>query len=564
MPTPVPCVPDDLAIAEATPLEPITRIAAGLGLEPDDLELYGRHKAKLGDEAWARVQGRPDGKLVLVTAISPTPAGEGKTTVTIGLSQALCRLGERAVAAVREPSLGPVFGVKGGATGGGHAQVLPMADINLHFTGDFHAVTAANNLLAALIDNHLHQGNALRLDPRRITFSRVLDVNDRALREVVVGLGGLTGGVPRQAGFMITPASEVMAVLCLAADAADLRRRLGDIIVGFDVDGAPVCARSLGADGAMAVLLKDAFKPNLVQTTEHTPALVHGGPFANIAHGCNTLVATRMALKLGDWVVTEAGFGADLGAEKFLDIKCRVAGLRPDVVVLVATVRSLKMHGGVRRTALHEESLAALEAGAANLERHLRNVQEVYGLPCVVALNRFASDTDAELAWLTRFVEGLGATLALCEVHGRGGAGGEVLARAVQTAAAAGSSRFAFVYDDEDTPLVKLRKVATRVYGADDVVLSRQAEQELARLVACGFARAPVCIAKTQTSFSDDPTRLGAPTGWVLHVREVRGAAGAGFIVALTGDVMTMPGLPAEPAATRIGLDAEGRISGLF
>jgi formate--tetrahydrofolate ligase len=557
-------VPDDLAIAEATTLQPITAVAVGLGLEPDDLELYGRYKAKLGDEAWARLQGRPDGKLILVTAISPTPAGEGKTTVTIGLSQALCRLGERAVAAVREPSLGPVFGLKGGATGGGYAQVLPMADINLHFTGDFHAVTAANNLLAAMIDNHMHQGNALRLDPRRVTFSRVLDVNDRALREVVIGLGGVAGGVPRQASFMITPASEVMAVLCLASDAADLRRRLGDIIAGYDVEGRPVRARDLGADGAMAALLQDALKPNLVQTTEHTPALVHGGPFANIAHGCNTVVATRMALKLGDWVVTEAGFGADLGAEKFIDIKCRTAGLSPDVVVLVATVRSLKMHGGAPRAALHAEHLEALAAGAANLERHLRNVQKVYGLPCVVALNRFASDTDAELAWLTRFVEAQGATLALCEVHGRGGAGGESLARAVQAACAQRAARCTFVYEDDDPPLEKLRKVATRVYGADDVVLSKAAAQELARLAEAGFARAPVCIAKTPASFSDDPARLGAPTGWVLNVREVRGAAGAGFIVALTGEVMTMPGLPATPAATRIGLDAAGRITGLF
>ncbi|MEB3330849.1 MAG: formate--tetrahydrofolate ligase, partial [Candidatus Sericytochromatia bacterium] len=436
MPASNPAVPDDLTIAEATPLEPITAVAARFGLEPDDLELFGRHKAKLGEEAWARLRDRPDGKLVLVTAISPTPAGEGKTTVTIGLSQALCRLGERAVAAVREPSLGPVFGVKGGATGGGYAQVLPMADINMHFTGDFHAVTAANNLLAAMIDNHLQQGNALRLDPRRITFSRVLDVNDRALREVVIGLGGPAGGVPRQAGFMITPASEVMAVLCLAADATDLRRRLGDIIAGYDLDGQPIRARDLEADGAMAALLREALKPNLVQTTEHTPALVHGGPFANIAHGCNTVRATRMALKLGDWVVTEAGFGADLGAEKFIDIKCRAAGLRPDVVVLVATIRSLKMHGGAPRSALQAEDLAALAVGAANLARHLRNVREVFGLPCVVALNRFGSDTEAEVAWLTHFVEGLGATVALCEVHGRGGAGGEVLARAVQTAAA--------------------------------------------------------------------------------------------------------------------------------
>lgn len=558
-----PTIPSDIAIAEATPLKPIEAIAEALDLTPEDWEPYGRFKAKLSLNLLDKFAERPDGKLILVSAISPTPAGEGKTTVTIGLGQALNRVGASAIVAVREPSLGPVFGVKGGATGGGYAQVLPMADINLHFTGDFHAITAANNLLAALIDNHLHQGNALALDPRRITFSRVLDVNDRSLRHVVVGLGGAQGGIPREDSFMITPASEVMAVLCLATDLADLEKRLGDIVVGYNRDGELVEARALKAEGAMAALLRDALKPNLVQTVEHTPAVVHGGPFANIAHGCNTVVATKMALKLADWVVTEAGFGADLGAEKFIDIKCRSAGLRPDAVVLVATIRSLKMHGGAPKTALKSENVPALQAGACNLGRHIHNVTQVYGLPCVVALNRFASDTTAEIEWLRDYVAKQGIDLILTDVHARGGAGGEELAHAVQRAVQR-PNQFAFVYDLDISPAAKLRAIAQRVYGAQDILLSKSAQQKLDAIEGSRFARWPVCIAKTPYSFSDDPTRLGAPEGWTLQVRDIRVAGGAGFLVALAGDVMTMPGLPAVPAATGIGLSSTGSIQGLF
>ncbi|MEB3195666.1 MAG: formate--tetrahydrofolate ligase [Candidatus Sericytochromatia bacterium] len=561
-PTTLP-LPDDLSIAEGTVLEPISTIAERLGIPPRALEPYGHHKAKLDLGLLDEWRDRPDGQLILVTAISPTPAGEGKTTVTIGLGQALCRLGKKAVVAVREPSLGPVFGVKGGATGGGYAQVLPMAEINLHFTGDFHAVTSANNLLAAMIDNHLHQGNALRLDPRRITFQRVLDVNDRALRHCVLGLGGTQGGVPREESFMITPASEVMAVLCLAQDLDDLKRRLGQIIVGFDLDGKPVEARALRAEGAMAILLKEALKPNLVQTLEHTPAVVHGGPFANIAHGCNTVVATRMALKLGDWVVTEAGFGADLGAEKFIDIKCRSAGLSPAVVVLVATVRSLKMHGGAAKTSLRDEDLPALQRGSANLARHIRNVTEVYGLPCVVALNHFASDTAAEREWLTAFVSDMGVECVQTEVHAHGGAGGEALAQAVQRLAKRGQG-CRYVYDLAASPADKIRQVAQRVYGASDVQFSPQALKQLAQVSAAGFDGWPVCIAKTPYSFTHDPSRLGAPSDWDLQVREIKMAGGAGFLVALTGDVMTMPGLPAEPAATRMSLNDAQQVTGLF
>ncbi len=553
----------DIAIAQRARLEPITKVAEQIGLGPEDLELYGRYKAKVADHVWPRVRSNPDGKLILVTAISPTPAGEGKTTVTVGLGQAMSRIGKRAIIALREPSLGPAFGVKGGAAGGGYSQVVPMDEINLHFTGDFHAVTAANNLLAAMIDNHLHQGNKLGLDPRQITFKRVLDMNDRALRSVVIGLGGKNGGVPRQEEFMITPASEVMATLCLAEDLADLKRRCGEIIVGYTYDGAPVRARDLKAEGAMATLLKEAIKPNLVQTLENTPAFVHGGPFANIAHGCNTVVATRLALKLADYVITEAGFGADLGAEKFIDIKCRLSGLRPDAVVVVATIRSLKMHGGLKKDDLAREDLEALQRGSANLMRHLRNVTEVFGLPAVVAINRFAADTEAEIALLRALVEEAGATAVVADVHARGGDGGIELAQRVVELVEQ-PNRFRFAYDDEDSLKTKIEKVATRIYGADGVDFTREASRMLKKLESEGFGRAPVCIAKTQYSFSDDPKKLGAPTGWRLTVREVRPSAGAGFVVALTGEIMTMPGLPPVPAAESIDVSDDGEITGLF
>lgn len=552
----------DIEIANAATLRPIAQIAAQLGLSEDEISPYGKFKAKVEPQVWERVQGRPDGKLILVTAISPTPAGEGKTTVTVGLGQALGRLGKKAAIAIREPSLGPAFGVKGGAAGGGYAQVVPMTEINLHFTGDFHAITAANNLLAALIDNHLHQGNALQIDPRQITFRRVIDMNDRALRQMVIGLGGKGNGIPREESFQITPASEVMATLCLATDLADLKRRLGEILVGYTYAGEPVRARDLQAEGAMAVLLQEAIKPNLVQTLEGTPAFVHGGPFANIAHGCNSVAATRLALKLADYVVTEAGFGADLGAEKFIDIKCRLAGLKPSAAVVVATVRSLKMHGGVKRADLGAENLQALQGGFTNLRRHLQNLQQVFGLPCVVAINRFPSDTEAELALLQQLVSAEGAGAVLTEVHTNGGEGGVALAEAV-LALVAQPAQVRYAYDLADPLAAKIEQVARRVYGADGVDFSHEAKGALKRLEAQGFAGAPVCIAKTQYSFSDDPKRLGAPTGWRLQVREVRPSAGAGFVVAITGEIMTMPGLPAVPAATGIDLADDGRVTGL-
>lgn len=552
----------DIEIANAAALRPISQIATQLGLSEDEISPYGKYKAKVEPEVWERVKANPDGKLILVTAISPTPAGEGKTTVTVGLGQALGRLGKRAAIAIREPSLGPAFGVKGGAAGGGYAQVVPMTEINLHFTGDFHAITAANNLLAALIDNHLHQGNTLQIDPRQITFRRVIDMNDRALRQMVIGLGGKGNGVPREESFQITPASEVMATLCLAADLADLKRRLGEILVGYTYAGAPVRARDLQAEGAMAVLLQEAIKPNLVQTLEGTPAFVHGGPFANIAHGCNSVAATRLALKLADYVVTEAGFGADLGAEKFIDIKCRLAGLKPSAAVVVATVRSLKMHGGVKKAELGAENLSALQAGFANLRRHLENLQQVFGLPCVVAINRFPSDSEAELALLQQLVAAEGALAVLTEVHARGGEGGVALAEAI-LALAEQPAQVTYAYDLADSLASKIEQVARRVYGADGVDFSQGAKAALKRLEAQGFAEAPVCIAKTQYSFSDDAKRLGAPTGWRLQVREVRPSAGAGFVVVITGEIMTMPGLPPVPAAVGIDLDAEGRVTGL-
>jgi formate--tetrahydrofolate ligase len=553
----------DLAIAQAASLLPVTEVGALLGLGSDDLEPYGRHKAKIAAHVAGRLADAPEGDLVLVSAISPTPAGEGKTTLTIGLGDALRRIGKRAVIALREPSLGPAFGVKGGATGGGQAQVVPMEDLNLHMTGDFHAVTAANNLLAAMIDNHLQQGNALGLDPRRLTFRRVMDVNDRALRHVLVGLGGPADGVPREESFMITPASEVMAILCMAADLADLKARCARIIVGLNREGGAVTAGDLGAAGAMAALMRDAIKPNLVQTLAHTPALVHGGPFANIAHGCNSLQATRLALKLGEIVVTEAGFGADLGAEKFIDIKCRMGGLRPSAVVLVATIRSLKMHGGVARTELGRPDVDALRRGAANLRRHVRNITVVYGLPCVVALNPFPGDTPEEVAVLEEVVANLSVRLVRAAVYAEGAAGGEDLARAVLDLVAE-RRRHAFVYDDEDDLETRVTKVATRVYGAECVTWSPRARKGLARLAAGPLGRAPVCIAKTPYSFSDDPSRLGAPEGWALQVEDVRPVAGAGFVLVLAGDIMTMPGLPAVPAALNIDVDPDGRIHGIF
>ncbi|MNR75586.1 Formate--tetrahydrofolate ligase [compost metagenome] len=556
-------IPTDIAIAQGAELAPITDVAARIGLEPDDLELYGKYKAKIAPHVWERLKDRPDGKLILVTAISPTPAGEGKTTVTVGLGQAMQGLGLRSLIAIREPSLGPGFGIKGGAAGGGYAQVVPMEDINLHFTGDFHAITTANNLLAAMIDNHLHHGNALGIDPRRITFKRVMDMNDRALRQAVLGLGGRANSVPRQDEFMITAASEVMASLCLATDLMDLKRRCGEILVGYTFDDRPVRARDLGAQGAMAVVLKEAIKPNLVQTLEQSPAILHGGPFGNIAHGCNSVAATRLALKLADYVVTEAGFGADLGAEKFIDIKCRIGGFRPEAAVLVATMRSIKMNGGVPKEELAQENLDALARGAANLRRHLRNVTQVYGLPCVVALNRFPTDTPAEIDLVRLVVEEEGCDMVETEVFSHGGAGGEALARRIVELCEKPSA-MQFVYEDADPLEVKIEKIARKVYGADGVDFTREAKRMLDRLQVEGFAEAPVCIAKTQYSFSDDPKQLGAPTGWRLTIREVRPSAGAGFVVALAGEMMTMPGMPVAPAATRIDIDADGRIVGLF
>ena len=553
----------DIEIATGAQMRPIAEIAQGLGIQPEELEPYGRYKAKLGDGLYQRLQGRPDGKLVLVTAINPTPAGEGKTTTTIGLGQAMERLGKRAVIALREPSLGPVFGVKGGAAGGGYAQVVPMEEINLHFTGDMHAITAANNLLCAMIDNHLQQGNALGLDARRILFKRCMDMNDRALRNVVVGLGGRLSGVPREDGFMITVATEIMAILCLCSDLSDLKRRLGEILIGYRYDGTPVYARELQAQGAMAALLKEAIKPNLVQTLENTPAIMHGGPFANIAHGCNSIRATRLALKLGDYAITEAGFGSDLGAEKFLDIKCRLAGLRPDCIVVVATVRALKYNGGVPKAELAQENLPALEKGIVNLVAHVENMRK-YGVPVVVAINRFGTDTEAELGIVDRCCARLGAPYALSEVFAKGGEGGLELARTVVRTIEGQESRFAPLYPLERPVKEKIETIAREIYGADGVDYAPGAQRAIAEMEAMGKGGLPVCIAKTQYSLSDNPALLGRPKGFRITVREARLSAGAGFIVALAGDIMTMPGLPKEPAACRIDVDDEGRITGLF
>ncbi|HHW24081.1 MAG TPA: formate--tetrahydrofolate ligase [Clostridiales bacterium] len=554
----------DIEIAHETRLLPITEVAGKLGVSPEDLELYGPYKAKFTESFLRRIENLPDGKLILVTAISPTPAGEGKTTTTVGLGQALSKLGKRAIVALREPSLGPVFGVKGGAAGGGYSQVLPMEDINLHFTGDLHAVTAANNLLCALIDNHIHQGNELGIDPRRILFQRVTDTNDRALRNIVIGLGGKTDGVPREDHFSITVASEVMAILCLATSISDLKRRLGEMLVAYDKDGGPILARQLGAVGAMAALLRDALKPNLVQTTENTPALIHGGPFANIAHGCNSIRATKTALKLGEYVVTEAGFGADLGAEKFFDIKCRAAGLAPSAAVLVATVRALKYNGGQPKEELKNENLDALTRGICNLEAHIENLQK-FGLPVVVAINRFDSDTEAELDFVRRVCAAKGAEAAISEVYSRGGEGGLELARAVLRACEK-PSNFKPLYELDLQLTEKIKTLATQIYGADGVEYEPAAKASIAAIEALGerYAKLPICMAKTQYSLSDDPALLGRPHGFKLHVRDVRLSAGAGFIVVYTGSILTMPGLPKSPAAYNIDVDDDGNITGLF
>ena len=553
----------DIEIAQGCKMLPITEVAAKAGLEPDELELYGKYKAKLARETWDRLKDKRDGKLVLVTAINPTPAGEGKTTTTVGLGQAMAKLGQNAVIALREPSLGPVFGIKGGAAGGGYAQVVPMEDINLHFTGDMHAITAANNLLCAMLDNHLQQGNALGIDPRRVLFPRVLDMNDRALRNITIGLGGKANGVPREDHFMITVASEVMAILCLANDLADLKKRLGDILVAYTYAGEPVHARDLKADGAMAALLADAIKPNLVQTLEGTPCLMHGGPFANIAHGCNSVQATKMALKLADIAITEAGFGADLGAEKFLDIKCRTAGLNPSCVVLVATVRALKYNGGVAKADLGQLDVEALARGIVNLDAHIENIHK-FGLPVVVAINAFPTDTAEEMAFIEQHCKQMGVRVALSEVFAKGGEGGKALAQQVLDVLAEGKADYHPIYTLDQPLTDKIRTIATQIYGAKDVNILPAAAKELANIEAMGYGSLPVCMAKTQYSLSDDASLLGRPSGFTITVRTARLSAGAGFVVCETGAIMTMPGLPKKPAAENIDVDADGKITGLF
>lgn len=553
----------DIEIAQAANMLPIQDVAAGLSIDADDLEFYGKYKAKLPLSLCEKYKDRANGKLILVTAINPTPAGEGKTTVTVGLGEAMQKIGKNAIIALREPSMGPVFGVKGGAAGGGYAQVVPMEDINLHFTGDMHALTAANNLLCAVLDNHMQQGNALSIDPRRILFKRCLDMNDRALRNVVVGLGGKVNGVPREDGFMITVASEVMAILCLASDLEDLKKRLGDILVAYTYDGKPVFARDLDCVGAMTALLKDAIKPNLVQTLENTPALMHGGPFANIAHGCNSVTATKLGLKLADYCITEAGFGADLGAEKFLDIKCRFAGLKPSCIVLVATIRALKYNGGVPKAELGQENVEALKKGIINLQTHIENMQK-YGVPAVVAINRFGTDTDAEIAVIEEFCKNMGVEVSLTEVFAKGGEGGRDLAEKVCKTIEEKPSNYRPLYDTDLSIPEKLETIAKEIYRADGVTFTAAAKKSLAEIEALGKDKLPVCVAKTQYSLSDNPALLGKPEGFTLTVRDVRLSAGAGFVVALTGDIMTMPGLPKVPAASKIDVDADGNISGLF
>ena len=553
----------DIEIAQEAEMLPITEVAENFGIAADDLELYGKYKAKLSDDLFKRTKNNKDAKLVLVTAINPTPAGEGKTTTTIGLSEGLNKMGVKTLVALREPSLGPCMGIKGGAAGGGYAQVVPMEDINLHFTGDMHAIGAANNLLAAMLDNHIQQGNELKIDPRRITWKRCVDMNDRQLRFITDGLGGKPNGMPREVGFDITVASEIMAILCLSDDIEDLKKRISSIIVGYSYDDEPVTAGQLNAQGAMAALLKDALKPNLVQTLEHTPAFIHGGPFANIAHGCNSVMATRMAMKMADYVVTEAGFGADLGAEKFLDIKCRMSGIKPSAVVVVATVRALKHHGGVAKADLGTENLKALEKGLPNLLQHVGNITNVYGLPAVVAINRFPTDTENELKLVEDKCRELGVNVALSEVWGKGGEGGISLAEEVVRLCEEPND-FRFSYDIDMSIEEKIRAIAQKVYHADDINILPAAAKQLAQLEKLGFGKLPICIAKTQYSFSDDPSLLGAPEGFVLTVRNLKVSAGAGFIVALTGDIMTMPGLPKRPAAEKIDVDRTGKISGLF
>ena len=553
----------DIQIAQEATLQPIKEVAATIGIEEEDLELYGKYKAKISDELIARSHNNPDGKLILVTAINPTPAGEGKTTVTVGLGQAFAKLGKKAMIALREPSLGPCFGIKGGAAGGGYSQVVPMEDLNLHFTGDFHAITSANNLLAALLDNHIQQGNTLGIDPRQVVWKRCLDMNDRVLRNVVVGLGNKMDGMVREDHFVITVASEIMAILCLAEDMKDLKRRLGRIIVAYTFDGKPVTAEDLQAVGSMAALLKDALKPNLIQTLEHTPALVHGGPFANIAHGCNSVRATTTALKLADYVITEAGFGADLGAEKFFDIKCRYAGLKPAAVVLVATVRALKMHGGVPKTELKTPNVTAVKAGLPNLGKHIENIFK-FGLPVVVAINVFEQDTEEELKAVYDYCADLGVNVAISDVFAKGGAGGVALAEEVVKLAESGMARFKPLYPLEMPLQEKVATIVKEIYGGDKVEFAPKAAQALTQYEAEGFGNLPVCMAKTQNSLSDDPALLGAPSGFIVHVKNAKISAGAGFIVIYTGDIMTMPGLPKKPAAENIDVTDEGLISGLF
>lgn len=553
----------DIEIAKQADIKPISDIAEKLGISADELEFYGKYKAKLPLSLLKKYENKEDGKLILVTAINPTPAGEGKTTVTVGLGEAMNRIGKKAVIALREPSMGPVFGIKGGAAGGGYAQVIPMEDINLHFTGDMHAITAANNLLCAIIDNHIQQGNELRIDPRRILFKRCLDMNDRALRNVVIGLGGKVNGVPREDGFMITVASEIMAILCLSSGIKDLKNRLGSILTAYTYDGTPVYARDLNAVGSMAALLKDAIKPNLIQTLENTPALMHGGPFANIAHGCNSVTATRLALKLGDYCITEAGFGADLGAEKFLDIKCRCAGLKPSCVVIVATIRALKYNGGVPKAELSKENTVALKNGIVNLETHIENMRK-YGLPVVVAINRFATDTEAEIETIEAFCKEKDVPVSLTEVFARGGEGGKELAEKVVKTIETKEAHFKPIYDEKLSIKEKLNVLAKEIYRAGDVVFTSNAEKAISEIEKLGKDKLPICVAKTQYSLSDDPQKLGSPKGFTLTVRDVRLSAGAGFIVALTGDIMTMPGLPKQPAAYKIDVDDDGNVSGLF
>ncbi|MEZ7533240.1 Formate--tetrahydrofolate ligase [Streptococcus sanguinis] len=553
----------DIEIANSVQMKPIKEVAEKLGIAEDALSLYGNYKAKISAGQLEALKDKPDGKLILVTAISPTPAGEGKTTTSVGLVDALAAISKKAVIALREPSLGPVFGIKGGAAGGGHAQVVPMEDINLHFTGDFHAIGVANNLLAALIDNHIHHGNALGIDSRRITWKRAVDMNDRQLRHIVDGLQGKVNGVPREDGFDITVASEVMAILCLSENITDLKNRLEKIIIGYSFEGNPITAKDLKAGGAMAAVLKDAIHPNLVQTLEHTPALIHGGPFANIAHGCNSVLATKLALKYADYAVTEAGFGADLGAEKFIDIKCRTSGLRPAAVVLVATIRALKMHGGVAKSDLAEENVQAVVDGLPNLEKHLENIQDVYGLPAVVAINKFPLDTEAELQAVYDACQKRGVDVVISDVWANGGAGGKELAEKV-VELAEGDNHFQFVYNEEDSIETKLNKIVTKVYGGKGVRLTPAAKRELKQLEELGFSNYPICMAKTQYSFSDDAKKLGAPEDFVVTISQLKVSAGAGFIVALTGAIMTMPGLPKVPASEKIDVDKDGNISGLF